>query len=133
MRIENWPSALIEFMEVRRATPFQWGVSDCCLFAADAVQAITGEDFAVHWRGKYSDARGALEFIDEAGGVANLIPHEFERIDPAFAQRGDVVLMKSDGRDVLGINLGGLLVGQGPDGLTFLPYDEALLAWKTAR
>lgn len=131
MRNENWPTALTEFIESRRTTPFAWGESDCCLFAADAVQAMTGIDFAAQRRGKYSDARGALEIIEEVGGIENLVP--FEPVEPGYAQRGDVVMLERDGRNVLGVNCGNQIAGQGTDGIVFLPPNAAIKAWRTAR
>lgn len=130
IRLENWPSLLTEFIESRREMPFLWGTSDCCLFAADAVQAITGTDFAAQWRGTYSDARGALAHIEAAGGVPALVP--FEEIEPGYAQRGDVVMLDMDGRDVLAVHLGNVIAGQGPEGVTFVLNNAAVKAWRTA-
>lgn len=129
-RIENWPTLLADFIDSRRELPFVWGERDCCLFAADAVQVITGTDFAADYRGQYGDARSAHQIIEAAGGVPALVP--FDEVEPGFAQRGDVVLLEQDGRDCLGIHLGHLIAGQGPDGLTFLSPSAARRAWRTA-
>ena len=50
----------------RRLMPFARGTNDCCMFAADAVLAMTGRDLAADWRGTYSDDRGALH-VDGLG------------------------------------------------------------------
>lgn len=127
-RLENWPTLLVDFIDARRDTPFVWGVSDCCLFAADAVHAITGIDFAAGRRGTYDDARGALALIEAAGGVAGLVP--FDEIDTGYAQRGDVVMLDMDGRDVLAVHLGDVIAGQGPDGITRVALSAARRAWR---
>jgi hypothetical protein len=129
MRIEQWSTVLHDFIEARRNTPFSWGGSDCCLFAADAVQAITEQDFAAAWRGKYDDAREAHALIADAGGVDNMIP--LDEIEPNYAQRGDVAMIDMDGRDVLAIHLGDIVAGQGVDGLVFFSPALVKRAWKS--
>lgn len=128
-RIENWPTLLAEFIDSRRELPFAWGERDCCLFAADAVEVITGTDFAADYRSTYDSALSAHRVIAAAGGVPALVP--FDEVEPSYAQRGDVVLLEQDGRDCLGIHLGHVIAGQGPDGLTFLPPNNAVRAWRT--
>lgn len=128
MRFENWPVLLADFIESRRVAPFQWGERDCCLFAADAVAAMTGRDFAEQFRGAYDSALSAHRLINDAGGVPALVP--FDEIDPGFAQRGDVVMLNEDGHYVLGVHLGSVIAAQGVDGAVFVPPVAALKAWR---
>lgn len=130
MRFEHWPETLSEFIEARRNTPFVWGETDCTLFAADAVKALTGVDPAAQYRGKYSDQKGALRLIKEAGSLSGLVP--LESIPVQFASRGDVVLLDTESGQALGVHLGRVIAGQGPTGLMFVPTSHALAAWKTA-
>src|SRR5258708_4686376 len=58
-RLEDWVVRLEAFIKERTAQPFKWGSQDCCLFAADAIEAITGVDLAADFRGKYSGAETA--------------------------------------------------------------------------
>ena len=37
---------LEQFLLARRSVPFKWGANDCALFVADAIEAMTGVDFA---------------------------------------------------------------------------------------
>lgn len=138
-RLEAWPGRLVAFIDERRAMPFAWGSNDCCLFAADAVAAITGVDAARKWRG-YKTARGAASRIREARGIARLVEtaaarHGWPEIAPAFARRGDVVLIEGDrpviNRRALGIvGPGGGLLLPGDDGLVTLPRAAAVRAWR---
>lgn len=132
MRHDNWPTLLSDFIERSVNRPFEWGVSDCTLFAASAAAEMTGVDFAKALRGKYSSARGAQRLMDEAGGLsAILLSTGLEEVQPLCAQRGDAVMVETDGREALGvIGMDGGVVCQGPDGLTFLPIDRALRAWR---
>ena len=83
----------------RLRTPFEWGVFDCCLFAADAVQAVTGVDLAERYRG-YHGARQGLRTLDRAGGVGLIATRALgfpQRLD--VARPGDLVLVPADKRD----------------------------------
>jgi hypothetical protein len=73
-----------------RAHPFEWGVSDCSLFA-DVVYAITGFDPIAQVRG-YDSEITALRALRVAGfqTTADLVRASFAPIDPAHAQRGDL-------------------------------------------
>jgi hypothetical protein len=106
VRLPDWEARLSAYIAERAEMPFQWGVNDCALFAAGAVQALTGEDFGKPWRGKYSTEAGAAKalkrrgFEDVAGPFTQALGDPFAA---AFARRGDIV---SDGT-----NLGVMWVG----------------------
>ena len=53
MRVEGWEKILHDTLETMKERPFVWGTFDCCLFAADIVQALTGVDYAAGYRGTY--------------------------------------------------------------------------------
>jgi hypothetical protein len=91
-RCENWPSILSGFLKAREGAPFVWGENDCCLFAADAILAITGEDVAADVRGVYTTEAEAEALVEGAGGLAALAARAGERCLPSEARRGDVVL-----------------------------------------
>ena len=139
-RLDDWPARLRRFLEDRKRTPFAWGRNDCCLFAADAVLAITGTDAAAAWRG-YRTARGAATRLDRHGGVAGLMreaaaAHGWAEILPAFARRGDVVLLVHPAPrhavDALGIvDLSGRRAAvPDADGLAAVPLIQAVTAWR---
>lgn len=110
--------------------PFEWGRNDCCLFAADAVLAMTGEDPAASLRG-YSSALAAQRLIDEAGGLQALASQALgEPVSQLMAGVGDVVLLTNEGRELLAICNGINAVAPGPDGMVVLDMAAALAAWK---
>ncbi len=43
-RRPDWPARLRTIIEAARERPFSWGQHDCCLFASDAIEAMTGVD-----------------------------------------------------------------------------------------
>lgn len=123
---------LTEFIERRLDTPFAWGRSDCCLFAADAVLAITAVDHAAKFRGRYKTARGARQLLEASGGVAGMVERAgLIEVAPLLAQRGDVVLLETEHGDALGIvGMDGKCAGQGQRHLIFESIERARRAWR---
>lgn len=131
MRIESWPEALIDFIESRRNTPFEWGVQDCTLFAADAVLATTGIDLASEYRGAYSSQFGAARIVSDAGGFRTLVSNKLgSEINPKLAQRGDLVLIIQNGSEALAVCIGSEMIAAGYEGLVMKPMSEAVTAWR---
>lgn len=85
-----------------KATKFEWGVSDCCLFTCDFVKHMTGVDPAEKHRGQYDSETGAKRTLVKFGGIDESFDKYFSRINYNSACRGDVVMYESD----IGITLG---------------------------
>ena len=141
-RYENWPQLLTAAIAERADRPFAFGRHDCCLAACALVKAMTGTDLARGLRG-YRSAKGARGKLDAGGGVVGLVNAVAERfavepVAPAFAQRGDVVVVRApvglDGEegDALGVvDLTGLAVlVPAPVGWARAPIAAARLAWR---
>jgi hypothetical protein len=118
VRKTHWATReLTEFLIARASQPFAWGSNDCCLFPADAIQALTGVDLAADFRGKYSTEVEAFALIRSVTG--STAPSETAVADvaawcaaqhrlmewpqPLFAQRGDLVVIENGGRQIAGI------------------------------
>jgi hypothetical protein len=123
--------AFARLVAERRHLEFRWGERDCCLWAADAVRAMTGRDFAADLRG-YSSQFGALRALRRAGyrSVAELIA---DRLRPApRASFGAVVLMPGPPLDALLVADGSAACwGQDELGLVRLPIPPAATLWST--
>jgi len=133
VRLAHWPEQLAALLFARLSMPFAWGANDCCLFAADAVQATTGADPAAHLRGSYSTAPQAARVLATHGGVRAIATQALGQPlpNPALAQRGDVVCVPLDGRDTLGVVAGdGQWCAPGEHGLVYRPMAEVQTAWK---
>lgn len=134
MRLRNWPGRLAELVDSARARPFEWGSHDCCLWAANAVQAITGEDPAAAWRGSYSTARGALETLDALGGLEGAGAMTGVPIEVPMAAIGDVGLVAwPDGVQSLAVCSGHCWMCAGELGLVNLDLAAASHAWGVGR
>lgn len=143
-RRPDWPERLRKIIEAARTRPFSWGKHDCCLFACDAVKAMTGTDPAKPFRGRYKTKRGAFGALKRfaGGGVletAQKITDElaFSEIPVSLAGRGDVVLARvpmADGGegDALGVVSmdAANAVFTGPEGMAFVPVKECSHAWR---
>jgi hypothetical protein len=58
---------------IRLPHRWQWGFTDCTLFAADWVVEVTGKDPGADLRGTYFDADGAAAILRAAGGAERLV------------------------------------------------------------
>lgn len=134
MRHQDWPERLADFIESRRAEPFAWGMNDCCLFACDAVLAMTGVDAAAAYRGRYKTQRGAYALLRriDGGGIEEAARRAWGEPLPAplMAQRGDPVLIETEYGPGLGICLGATIACVTPSGLTTLPITAAEMVWR---
>lgn len=99
--------------------PFEWGVSDCCLFAANVVKEMTGIDYAESFRG-YDSRNGVVKKLRPYSSLRNAISSVLKEKDPRFAMRGDVVLIKNQGRHIAGICVGDRAACQGKEGVVYL-------------
>lgn len=134
-RHEDWPRCLDEAIAVARVQPFAWGRHDCCLFAADCVVAMTGEDPAAAWRDRYDNADDGYALLTERhrGDLAAAVDAVLglRLPGPAFAQRGDVVLIDTSNGLALGVCAGRHhLIPAKPVGLVPFRLSQALAAWR---
>lgn len=130
-RLADWSQRLARAIEARRRLPYAWGVNDCALFAADMVEAQTGHDFGMPFRGRYTDEAGArailesLGHADLAGLADSCLPRGAGR-----PQRGDVVLQPHPAGDFLAVVWGGGVVGPGERGLGLVPRALGAPWWR---
>ena len=128
MRVQNWDILLAEFIESCRETPFVRGVHDCCTFAADAVEIMTGTDHMADMRGAYADEAGAGKILAERGGLRVILTSALGAEIPVLsAQRGDVLLSENDG---LWLCVGRQMTKPGKSGLVFRELRHADSAWR---
>lgn len=115
MRISTWEQALADYIAIKRNEPFEYGVNDCSMFAAGAVEAITGEDPIPELRGQYDSLKTSLKAIKEigAGTLEATIDAKFPEVSIGHAQRGDLAFF--DGS--VGVVMGGFAYFVSDDGL----------------
>lgn len=135
------------FLRDHMAKPFVWGSNDCCLFAANAIQAMTGEDIADDFRDKYDSQASAFALIKSVTGgdsVIDAIAHcatkhrltEWLSADgkplPLMARRGDLVAVRNADDEIIAgiVDLSGRYVAcMGDRGIVRLPISNIIRAW----
>ena len=129
-RLPDWQARLGALLDARRTMPFAWGSNDCCLFAADCVQAVTGIDPALGLR-QYNDAAGAARMLARLGGVrgaGNALLGV--SVGALFARVGDIGEVQVGQREALGVCNGDGWLAVGEVGLVALPLSNAVRAWR---
>ncbi len=130
-RLPTWQTRFALLCIERRARAFEWGAHDCCLWAADAVHAVTGKDFAEGLRGTYATAAEAAKMLKQVGGVRGVATAALgEPINPTLAAVGDIVLLTEEGRDLLAVCNGLEALCAGPTGLVPVSTRQAHAAWR---
>lgn len=129
-RFYDWPRRLEAQILASRNAKFEWGKSDCAMFAADAILAMTGVDLAADFRGKYSDEAGARGLFESAIAHASQV---LPAIDLGFARRGDLVLTRNGSADP-GLGIVGLdgrsALCASDRGFIHVPRVRWIRAWK---
>lgn len=122
-RRPTWRADLSAYLAAQARRRFRPGATDCALFAAGAVQAMTGEDLAAAWRGTYRSLRAgqaalvAAGFADHVALAADLLPE----IAPSYAAVGDVAVLPGEGTAwALGIVQGSAVYCLRPAGLALV-------------
>lgn len=130
-RISTWEAALSEYIDSKRDAPFEYGVNDCCMFAAGAVLAMTGEDPMSEFRGKYRSLAGAVRALKEIGqgDLEATIDAKFPVVPVGVAQRGDLAYFDNS----IGVIMGGWAWFVSDDGLERVPRSMWDKAWSVGR
>ena len=145
-RVSNWPGVLAEFIEDKRAEPFDWVKNNCAFFASDWIARVTGGvDPARALRRRVTSALTAARVLRREGGLAAVVARACARlgcpeIAGGVAQRGDLALVAVDAAGVagvaeeaalaVGVVLGRVIAFAGPGGLVFVPRALAKKAWR---
>jgi hypothetical protein len=128
------------FLKQAKSAPFKWGSNDCCLFAANAVLAITGADLADDFRGKYTDEASAFALIKTVTGGTTVADaaaycakkHNLtEYTHPLMAKRADLVVISNAGNLIAGVvHLNGReVVSVNDQGIVRLPITSITRSW----
>jgi hypothetical protein len=132
MRLPDWHHRLDLLFLQRMRHPFVWGRHDCCLWAADCIEACTGRDAGGPYRGRYSSALGAARVLRAVGGPSGAATVACgAAVEPWRAAVGDLGLVDAGkGRDALAVCGGQHWFAAGETGLVTLPFDAASRCWK---
>ena len=118
-RLPDWKPRLIAWLASIARTPFEPGKHDCALFVAGAIAAMTGEDPAARFRGRYTTVRGGLRVLraEGFGDHVEMVASRLEEVAPLMAQVGDIAVVDTPEGPALGIVAGADILVPGRDGL----------------
>lgn len=132
-RLPDWEQRFHEFMDRGYSRVYKPGVTDCAIYCADMVEAITGVDPAAGWRGTYSTEEEIAQILDATGGLVNLVSSIIGYpVAPLQARRADVVYTRwNDTEESVGVCLGARVAFPTASGIE-LRYSRrvATLAWR---
>jgi hypothetical protein len=130
MRRNDWQIQLEALVRDRMQQPFVWGSNDCALFAADAVEVMTGDRPCPELRA-HRDARSGLRTLAAAGGVRAIATRALgDAIPVQLARVGDIVVVPTGKREALAVCNGTCAIAVAPVGLTAIPMEHARAAWR---
>ncbi|ENO1078408.1 DUF6950 family protein [Enterobacter sp. SLBN-59] len=130
MKHPDWHNRLIAVIRAAEKRPFLWGEHDCCLFAADCAEAMTGDNFADGWRGTYDSETGAKKALLRGGGsLEKVLDKYLDEVPVKMAQRGDIAIVENAGTRCAGVIYGGAVWVPGETGLVCLRI-KPLSTWR---
>lgn len=129
-RFSDWEVRLSQYLMERKEMPFEYGVNDCCCFAAGAVMAITGEDLMADITA-YDSLKTSLKAIKDAGAadISEVIDGKLPEIPVGFASTGDLCFY--DGS--VGVVIGGRAAFVSEDEFALIDRAQWTKAWGVAR
>lgn len=134
MKKLNWTIAFVQLTQSLKLTPFAWGSNDCVMFAADAVNVMSGVDPAKASRGKYKTEQGAKKHLaSKYGDLYKAWDSQLERLENInFVQNGDVVLFDGELGLTSGIYWNGGVFAPTMEGVRFMDemHKSVLAAWR---
>ncbi len=130
IRLHDWPERLHEYIEQERNQLFEWGARDCVTFACGGILAISGADHLSELKSKWTTEASAGKVLKRLGGLQVAVTKILgEPRSHLLAVRGDVLLIRNQGVEGLGLSIGRTWVSRGPDGLLFGLMSDALMSW----
>lgn len=131
IRQDGWEQRLEELVQANRNTPFAWGAFDCTRFVHTALLAIYGESPFDKYDQEHASEEQAYEYLKTLNlkSAWGLVGRHAKKVEPAFAQRGNIIGHVSGNGQSLGVCLGSIFAAPSDDGLVFLSMSEAKKAW----
>ncbi|WP_274426742.1 DUF6950 family protein [Chelativorans sp. YIM 93263] len=106
-RVPGWRLRFDAVIDEIKYSSFAWGERDCGPWLVGrVVEAVTGEDLAAPYRGRYRTYRGAVRVMREQGyhNLGDLVASMLPEIHPSQAKIADIAAFADDTE--LGFSLG---------------------------
>ena len=123
-RKPDWQTCLAQYLSDEARRPFVYGASDCALFAAGAIEAMTGTDTADEWRGKYTTLKGGLRALRRSGHTDHIAAAASFMPDGERPRVGDIAVVATAEEPSLGVIQGAWVYVRTMDGIGFVSVSE---------
>ncbi len=130
-RYLDWPVRLNEYIIASEKKKFEHGTHDCVIFAAGAIEAMTGENPMLEFRDQYDDWNDSEEGLNEAGYdklYKNIIKRFGTPILGVKGQKGDLAFYEG----ACGIVLGRYAMFLGENGYVYVSLRHLQRAFRVA-
>ena len=124
----NRLAVLSDYIDRVAGRKFQWGVNDCLIMVAGAVELMTGVDYAEGYRGRYSSLAEGKKLIDKS--LLKFVGEHLEAINPVHALDGDVGALRQGREWGFGVFIGPHLYVMTENGIGILPRTDATKAFR---
>lgn len=124
----NRTAVLSDYIDRVKRAPFAYGINDCLLVVAGAVELLTGVDHAEPFRGKYDSLAGGKRLIGMS--LLKFVRARLEEIKPVRATDGDVGAVRQGREWGFGVFIGPHLYVQTAEGIGILPRSAAAKAFR---
>lgn len=130
MRRENWRPALIDYIDQQAREPFAYGVNDCLLVVAGAVEVMTGVDHAADYRGRYTSLAEAKKLIGKP--LIRFVGDLYPKYHPSNEKisDGDIAAIRQGREWTFGIIIGAFVYVQMEVGMGIKPRSDAAHAFR---
>jgi len=129
-RHTDWQPRLVTYLGQHAARSFAWGEHDCALFAAGAIEAMTGTDLSGGAAGTYATRAEGMALLDNRDGLIGFVDRFLTRIQPSLARPGDVIAVGHGRVAALGILQGNAVYVLRDTGLGLVSRLDASVAWR---
>jgi hypothetical protein len=126
-RLPDWRQRFDAYLARVERRRFAYGSHDCALFAAGAVEAMTGDRLA---DGYAYASQEEGEALLPPGGLEELASEHLTAVPRLMAMIGDVALVDGEGGPSLGVVVGAHVAVLRRDGLGAVPLDAARMVFR---
>lgn len=124
----NRRAILSDYIDSVAGKRFQWGVNDCLIMVAGAVELLTGVDHADGFRGRYNSLAEGKALIGTT--LLRFVAERLDGIRTVDATDGDVGAVKQGREWGFGVFIGPYLYVMTETGIGILPRSDAVKAFK---
>jgi len=114
-----------EYVQKHLTIPFEWGVNDCVTFSIGWGEIVRDEEILIQYL-PWNNEQEAMDKIEMLGGLAVEFDKLFVRIEPNFANDGDLTVVNGCAM----LFSGSKLVAPSHEGLKHLNRMETKCAWR---